>query len=159
VLLSASADSQPRLDIVRYRVLQALARRVGLRPLVPTLMKVLFGPAFLRDPDRAADREAWRQLIGEQSLGGALRAVDGVVERSGVRAELGQIKAPTLILVGDDDRAAPLRLGQRIQAGIQGSQLVVLATGHTSPVEQPAAVTDAIGRFLAAHAPQAPAPP
>ena len=43
VLLSASADPQPRLDVVRYRVLQALARRVGLRPLAPTLMRVLFG--------------------------------------------------------------------------------------------------------------------
>jgi pimeloyl-ACP methyl ester carboxylesterase len=153
VLVSASADSQPRLDVVRYRMLQAVARRVGLRPLVPTLMGVLFSKTFLRDPDRATERETWAQLIGAQSLAGALKAVDGVVERAGVRAELASITVPTLIVVGEQDPAAPLRLGRRIQAGIPGCELVTVAAGHTSPVERPDAVTAAIERFLAAHAP------
>jgi long-chain acyl-CoA synthetase len=151
VLVSASADAQPRIDTFRYRMMQMMARRVGLRPLVPTLMGVLFGRTFLRDPDRAIERETWRQMIGAQSLAGALHAVDGVLERQSMKIELGKITAPTLIVVGERDPAAPLRLGKRIQAGITRSQLVTVPAGHVSPVEQPEAVTAAIERFLSAN--------
>jgi pimeloyl-ACP methyl ester carboxylesterase len=156
VLISASADAQPRLDVIRYRMMQMMARRVGLRPLVPTIVNVMFGRTFLRDPDRATERETWRQAIGAQSLAGALHAIDGVLERASVRDELARITAPTLIVVGEHDQAAPLRLGRRIQAGIPGSELVTVAAGHTSPVEAPDAVTAAIERFLAVHAPTDP---
>jgi long-chain acyl-CoA synthetase len=149
VLLSASADAQPRLDVIRYRMMQTMARRVGLRPLVPTLMGVMFSRMFRRDPDRATERETWRQMIGAQSLAGALHAVDGVLERASVRDELARITAPTLIVVGEQDPSAPLRLGKGLQSGISGSELVTVSTGHTSPVEQPEAVTAAIERFLA----------
>jgi long-chain acyl-CoA synthetase len=149
VLLSASADPQPSLDVIRYRLLQALARRVGIRPLVPTLMGVLFSQAFMRDPGRSIERETWRQLTGQLSLAGALRAVDGVLGRSSVRDELAAIAVPTLIVVGEQDPAAPLRMGERIHAGTRGSQLLTVPAGHTSPVEQPDAVTAAIEHFLA----------
>jgi pimeloyl-ACP methyl ester carboxylesterase len=151
VLVSASADAQPRLDAVRYRMMQLMARKVGLRPLAPTLMGVLFSRTYLRDPDRATERETWRQMIGAQSLAGALRAVDGVLDRASVRDELARIMAPTLIVVGEEDPAAPLRLAKGIQAGISRSQLVTVPAGHVSPVEQPEAVTDVIERFLATN--------
>lgn len=151
ILISASADAQPRVDVVRYRMMQILARRVGLRPLVPTLMGVMFSGTFLRDPDRATERETWRQMIGAQSLAGALHAVDGVLARASVRDELARIIAPTLIVVGEQDAAAPLRMGKRLQSGIRRSELVTVPAGHASPVEQPAAVTTAIEQFLASN--------
>ena len=151
VLVSASADPQPRLDALRYRMMETMARRVGLRPLASTLMGTLFSRTFLRDPDRATEREAWRQMIGRQSLAGGLHAVDGVLGRASVRDELANITVPTLIVVGEQDSAAPLRLGKRIQAGIRGSELATVPAGHVSPVEQPEAVTALIERFLAAN--------
>ena len=153
VVLSASADPQPPLDIVRYRMLQTMARRFGIRPLVPSLMGTLFSKGFMRDPDRATERDAWRLAIGGQSLAGALRAVDGIIERAGVSDELARIHAPTLIVVGEHDASAPLRLGRRIQAGIKGSELVLVASGHTSPVERPEDITAFLTRFFAAQAP------
>jgi pimeloyl-ACP methyl ester carboxylesterase len=151
ILVSASADQQRRSQAIRYRLLQAVARWVGIRPLVPTLMNVMFGQTFMRDADRAVERETWRQLIGSQSLAGGLHAVDGVLERSGVHRDLAKITAPTLIIVGNEDAAAPLRLGKRINDAIAGSQLVTVPAGHTSPVEQPDAVTAAIEEFLATN--------
>jgi pimeloyl-ACP methyl ester carboxylesterase len=114
-------------------------------------MNVMFGQTFMRDADRAVERETWRQLIGSQSLAGGLHAVDGVLERSGVHRDLAKITAPTLIIVGNEDAAAPLRLGKRINDAIAGSQLVTVPAGHTSPVEQPDAVTAAIEEFLATN--------
>ena len=64
--------------------------------------------------------------------------------------ELEQIAAPTLVLVGDEDVATVPDKARRIQAGIAGSQLVVVPqAGHTSTIEQPAAVTAAIEEHLA----------
>jgi pimeloyl-ACP methyl ester carboxylesterase len=151
ILLSTSADPEGRSDVIRYRLLQAIARRFGIRPLVPKLMGVMFGQTFMRDPDRAVEREIWRRSIAAQDLAGGLLAVDGVLERSGVRGDLAKIMAPTLIVVGDQDATAPLRLGERIKDAIAGSQLVTVPAGHTSPVEQPDAVTAAIEQFLATN--------
>jgi pimeloyl-ACP methyl ester carboxylesterase len=151
VLVSATADPEARSDIIRYRLLQTVARGVGIRPLVPTLMGVMFGRTFMSDPDRAVERETWRHSIGSQNLAGGLHAVDGVLDRSGVHRDLAKITAPTLIVVGDEDAAAPLRMGKRINDAIAGSQLVTVPAGHTSPVEQPDAVTAAIEQFLATN--------
>jgi long-chain acyl-CoA synthetase len=150
VVVSASADRQPRLDVVRYRMLQAIARRVGLAPLAGSLMATLFGKAFREDPARAAERDAWRQDLATMSLRGALLAVDGVLGRAAVIDELPRIGAPTLVVVGEHDPAAPLRLGERIRAGIPGARLVTVPTGHTSPVERPELVTAAIEQHLSA---------
>jgi pimeloyl-ACP methyl ester carboxylesterase len=149
VVISGSADPQSRLDVFQYRALQALARRVGLRPLGGTLMGVMFSKEFMKDPERATERDAWRQMMSGMSLVGALHAVDGVVERAGVRAELGKIKVPTLIIVGENDKAAPRALGERIRDGISGSRLEMVPGGHASPVEQPQAVTALIQQFVA----------
>jgi hypothetical protein len=43
------------------------------------------------------------------------------------------------------------QLGERIRAGIRGSRLVTVPTGHTSPVERPDLVTAAIEEHLAAR--------
>jgi pimeloyl-ACP methyl ester carboxylesterase len=152
VVLSASADRQPRLDVVRYRLLQVMARRFGIPPLVGSLMKTLFGAEFRGDPARGAEREAWRQDIATLSLRGALLAVDGVLGREAVIDELPDIAAPTLVIVGAHDPAAPIQLGERIRAGIRGSRLVTVPTGHTSPVERPDLVTAAIEEHLASTA-------
>jgi len=151
-VLSCSADRQPRLDVVRYRLLQLMARRVGIAPLAGSLMATLFGKDFMADPSRAADREAWRQDISMLSLRGALLAVDGVIGRDAVIEELPAITAPTLVVVGTQDPAAPMKFGERIRVGIPGSRLVTVPTGHTSPVERPDLVTAALEEHLATAA-------
>ena len=77
------------------------------------------------------------------------RAVNGVVDRAGIHDELRRIAAPTLILVGDEDVATPRPKADRIAAAIAGSRLVTIPrAGHSSPVEEPEAVTAAIKQFL-----------
>ena len=54
-----------------------------------------------------------------------------------------------MILVGDEDVATPPALAERISDGIAGSRLVVIPrAGHSSTIEQPAAVNAAISTFL-----------
>lgn len=149
VLLAPSADPQPRRDVFRYRIMQAVARLAGMAPLARPLMKTLFGRSFLSDPDRTAEREEWRRRIATMSLPAALRAVDGVLSRRGVRDQLPCIKAPTLVITGDEDVAAPRLLAQRVLAGIPDARLVTMSgAGHVAPVERPDEVTASIEDFL-----------
>ena len=60
------------------------------------------------------------------------------------------IAVPTLVLVGDADAWSPVEQHRAIAAAVPGSELVVVERcGHMSPVEQPAAVTEALRRWLA----------
>ncbi len=69
--------------------------------------------------------------------------------REGVYDQLGQIAAPTLIIVGDQDVATVPAKAERMHARIRGSKLVVIpGAGHTSSVEEPAAVNAALEKFL-----------
>ncbi len=65
------------------------------------------------------------------------------------RADLAQVKIPTLILQCSDDIIAPTSVGDFIHAQIPGSSLVQLkATGHCPNLSAPAETADAIQAFL-----------
>ena len=61
-----------------------------------------------------------------------------------LRDRLGGIRAPAVIMVGEEDPATPPAMARALQAGIPGARLqVVAAAKHLLPVEQPAVVADA----------------
>ena len=147
-LLDTSADAEPAENVPRYRLLNALTRWLGIRWVVGRVMPIMFGRTFLSDPAKAADRAHWRaQLAGNRPS--IYRAVNGVVEREAVAPELGKIRCPTLVLVGEEDVATVPAKSERICALIAGAELVrIPGAGHSSSVEQPAAVTAALDAFL-----------
>ena len=149
-LLETSADPEPEASRRRYRRLNLIARWLGLGAVARPVMRIIFGNKFLADPARAAlGEQCRRELVANHRLG-ITRAVVGVIDRQGVDAELDRIAAPTLIVVGDQDLATPPAKAERIHARIAGSRLLVIpGAGHTSTIEEPAAVNAAIAGFLA----------
>src|SRR5262249_1083066 len=93
-----------RYAIARYRMAY-LPRSVGPRAVVGAVRKIMFGPRFLADPTRAAERERLRARLLAADCVGLCRATLGVVRRRGVAEEVGKIRAPTLVLVGKKDVA------------------------------------------------------
>ncbi|WP_420856543.1 alpha/beta fold hydrolase [Streptomyces mangrovisoli] len=66
-----------------------------------------------------------------------------------VRAELGRIGVPTLVLVGSEDAVAGPAEARTLVAGIPDARLAVVpGASHLVPVEQPAAVTDLLVRHF-----------
>ncbi len=58
---------------------------------------------------------------------------------------LGAIRAPTLVIAGDDDPAAPVDQAEAIRDGIPGARLVVIPqAAHLANVEQPGDFTRAV---------------
>jgi pimeloyl-ACP methyl ester carboxylesterase len=148
VLLDTSADPEPAENVPRYRLLNVVARWFGLRAVAGRVMPIMFGRTFLGDPARAEERTLWRtRLVGNAR--GIYRAVNGVIERAGVVDELARITCPTLVLVGEEDVATVPAKSERIRDLIAGATLVrIPEAGHSSSVEQPAAVTAALAAFL-----------
>ena len=72
-------------------------------------------------------------------------------------SRLKRVNRPTLIVSGLLDRACTPRAAEEMHAGIQGSELVILAdAAHMSYLEQPDAYFSAVRNFFARH-PLAPA--
>ncbi|MEV1331343.1 alpha/beta hydrolase [Micromonospora costi] len=68
-----------------------------------------------------------------------------------VRDRLGEIVAPTVVIVGAHDFICGVRWADQLHEGIKGSHLVVLAdSGHFGHVEQPAEFTAAVRELLRA---------
>jgi len=123
---------------------------IGLHPVAGRVMPTMFGQTFMRDPARAQQRAEWQARLAGNQRPGILNATRGVLDRVGVADQLDQIRTPTLIIVGDEDVATKPDRAQRMAERIPGARLVTIPhAGHTSTVEEPAAVTAAIEAFLA----------
>lgn len=153
-LLETSADAEDPAQSQRYRVLNAIARYVGLDPVADRVMPIMFGQTMLNDPSRRRERDYWRDrlLANGRTI---YRAVNGVLERDSVYHQLDKIRVPTLVIVGEEDRALPPPNSVRLHEAIEGSEFVrIPGAGHTSTIEQPELINAAMAAFLAKHTEQ-----
>ena len=111
-------------------------------------MKIMFGQKFLNDAGRKSLRDYWvSELLKNKRT--ITRAVVGVTTRKGVEEELANIKCPTLIIVGDQDVATVPDKARFIHSKIPQSKLVIIpGAGHSSSIEEPELVNEAIDGFL-----------
>jgi pimeloyl-ACP methyl ester carboxylesterase len=150
-ILDSAADAEPRANVPKYRAMAFFERHVGRGPLIAPVMRILFGAAFLRDPARAAERDAWRQHLLANDMSGAQRALGGVIDRRALEDDIGAITVPTLVASGEDDRAIVPARSRRTAERIPGARFVTLPrAGHSSSLEEPAAVTAALADFWSA---------
>jgi pimeloyl-ACP methyl ester carboxylesterase len=153
ILLETGADPETEENVTRYRRLNMALRLLGARLVAPKVMPLMFGRTFLADPSRSKIREEWQGRLGAIRRS-VHRAITGVVERKGIYDELGRIRLPTLVLVGEEDVATPPWMAERICAAIRGSRLVRIPhAGHSSTIENPDAIHAALDTFLAGLAP------
>lgn len=151
-LLDTSAGPEDPDKVKQYRLLAAIYRWVGMSPLEGRVKPLMFGPAFLADTSSKTAVDAWKQELRSVDRGGMKKAILGVTDRLPVFDELKSIRVPTLVVVGMDDVATPVAKAETIVAGIAGSSLKTVPNcGHSSTVEQPAALADLLEEFLGAQ--------
>jgi pimeloyl-ACP methyl ester carboxylesterase len=146
VLLSTTADAEPFK--LKYKTMNVIARLFGAGSVANSVMPALYGRSTLSDPTRFLERMAWKQrLVSNRRT--IWRAVNGVLERKSIHAQLRKIAAPTLVAVGDEDVATVPARAESIAAAIGGAKLVIIPrAGHGLTLEAPGAVTDLIAAFL-----------
>ena len=68
------------------------------------------------------------------------------------RKELADIKVPTLLIAGSEDKTAPPAVMEKMAGKIPGAEYVLLqGCGHLGPMDQPDAFNDALLFFLKHH--------
>jgi 3-oxoadipate enol-lactonase len=148
ILIETSADAEPLANVGRYRLLTRVVKLLGPRAVMGRVRPIMLGKAILTDPARRAEVARFSEIMARRK--DIWRAVNGVVDRAPVHGELGRIRAPALVVVGEEDVATVPERAERIAAAIRGAKLVRLPRGgHSSTVEEPAATTAAIEDFLA----------
>jgi pimeloyl-ACP methyl ester carboxylesterase len=149
-VLDSSADAEPQENYGRYKMLNFILRWFGPRPVVGSVMPIMFGQSFLQDPARKQLRDRWRRFLGQVADKKAMsKAVNGVITRDSVYGRLDQINVPTLILVGDEDTATVPAKSERMHKAIAGSELQIIPKGgHVSTIDAPEAVNAALSGFL-----------
>jgi pimeloyl-ACP methyl ester carboxylesterase len=147
ILIETASDAEPLENVGRYRMLARIVRLLGPRAVMSRVLPIMLGEAILTDPARRGEVQRFGQLMGSRR--DIWRAVNGVVDRAPIHGDLGRITAPALILAGDEDTAIRPERAERMAAGIRGAKVVrIPRAGHSSTVEEPAAVTAAIEAFL-----------
>jgi 3-oxoadipate enol-lactonase len=152
-LLNTAADHEPWINRPKYVVLGQLARALGFGPFVGEAMRSMFGAPFLTDPARAEEKAEMERRLAANELRGAIRSLMGVTFRRPVEKELHQIRCPTLVVIGERDAAIKPPRSRRMASLIAGAQVVEIPrAGHSSTIEEPAAVTAALEAFLSSLA-------
>ena len=151
ILLNTSAAAHARGKMPGHLALTAVGRVAGVSGglLASRVEQELYGPAFRTDPARAAQRAAWRERWAQADRAALAKTMLGIALRPGIQGELGDISVPALIIAGGADTSLPPAQSREMHALIPGSRLVELpGAGHSSPIEDPAAVTGAMTAFL-----------
>ncbi len=93
--------------------------------------------------------EAVRRLVTERVTALRVLRFAQAAKRDNIERRLGEIRVPTLIVWGKEDRITPLEVGERFHALIPGSQFWTLTNcGHSPMLEQPHAFNAIVREWL-----------
>lgn len=148
VLVDTWAFPHPDFLAMLRQRLEALATG-DLAAYAEAVIPQLYSPEFIRaNPKALADYRARATSLDPGTLRSSVQAcmVHDMLGR------LQTIKAPTLVLVGSEDRLLPPFHSEYLQRAIPGARLsVIKASGHFPHLERPREFFQAVTEFLASH--------
>ncbi|WP_329222303.1 4-carboxymuconolactone decarboxylase [Streptomyces sp. NBC_01485] len=129
-----------------FRQRGVIVRTNGLDPIARTSPDRWFTSGFAAA--QPAITEWAVQMVRTTDPGCYIAACEALAAFD-VRAEIGLVGVPTLVLVGSDDQVTGPAEARTLVAGIPDARLAVVpGASHLVPVEQPAAVTDLLVRHF-----------
>lgn len=138
--------------------LRPILRTPQMRRLGPLLVRRIqewgedFGRSAWHDPAKVTP-EIWAgytQPLKVENWDRALWEMTIASHPLGLEKRLGEIRAPTLVITGDDDRIVPTEQSVRLAGELPNASLVVIPNcGHVPQEECPEAFLEAVKNFLA----------
>jgi len=140
-----TADT-PEAKEKRMKAIESI-RESGVEKYAEESIKNLFAPtSFTAKPKEIATIKEMIVNTPEQSLSKTLLALS---RRKETCSKLHEIKIPTLILVGNEDKITPPAAAQLIHEKIQHSRLKIIEhAGHLANLENPAEFNSQLKKFL-----------
>jgi pimeloyl-ACP methyl ester carboxylesterase len=147
IILDSDAGTDGASKRLRYRALGLAARVFGIRPVLPAVLRQMFGRTTIASRPELVER--WRTRFLHVHVPSVLNGLGMLSGRDDVTGRLRQIAVPTLVIVGEEDRALPPAKSRAIAAGIPGARLVTVpGAGHLPCVERADLITDEMLAFL-----------
>jgi 3-oxoadipate enol-lactonase len=140
----ASFTPEKREEFVRLRKKPLVEDGKEPIDIAPTVARTLLGP-------KASEAHFQRLVDSMAALHKAsyIKTVEATTNYDKV-ANLPLIKAPTLLVFGNDDRLTPPKIGEQMASAIEDSELVVIDdAGHLVNIEQPQRFNGVVLDFLA----------
>ncbi len=149
-LVDTNADRETRHKLPAYRAMQIVSRAVGAG--VPLILKRL-DAIYLAERTRRERPEVVREFrdhVVRMDRESVRHCTDAVIfHRGDIRHRLGEIRVPTLVVVGAEDVPTPVSRSRDIADRIPGATLVTIpGAGHLSALDQPERVTEELLRFF-----------
>ncbi|MCZ4281960.1 alpha/beta hydrolase [Kiloniella laminariae] len=146
----ALIDTKARADSAeqqrRRRGLLALADKGRFKGVTPHLMPLLIHPDRMTDESLTGPIYQMAEEVGQEAF---VRQQTAILKRESHLDVLGNIKCPTQIICGRQDLITPLDCAEEIQAGITGSELLVVEScGHLANLEAPDLVNKTLKNWL-----------
>lgn len=148
VLMDTSAERDSTITLYQNYLLLWVVKYIGWSPAIHQVLALMFHSTFLKDQNRTAEKNKWKNIVTNQDLKGMVPFGRGIFARKNVLDKLPSIKIPTLVMVGEFDKATPPAFSKRMAEKINNSTLVTIpGTGHSCAIEQPQLVADAMLDF------------
>ena len=153
-LILAATSACPAVEAPRSMYIGSRLQKLadlGIDAETRTSMMVpwVLTPKFFEDPVNVKMVVKLTQAVTrQQTIKGLAGQIDAGLSHD-TRKDLGEIKAPTLVLVAKEDLILPVQLSEGLAAAIPGAELKVLPrVGHLSFYEEPDLFNQAVMEFV-----------
>jgi len=129
-----------------FRNMAAASKAKGLATIIDVAMRRLFAPEFqAQHPELMADRRAAFLKTDED----VFRAACGQLAELDLRSEVGKVKVPALVVVGEHDEATPPPMSHELAALLPDARLKIIAgCAHVPQLQAPKVFLETIADFL-----------
>ncbi len=129
----------------RRKGLISMANIGKFKGVTPKLIPMLIDESRLDDEDLTGTIMAMAERVGKEAF---VNQQNAILSRKDSRADLKNIKVPTLVIGGENDQITPPEKAEEMAESIPKAKLVIYqGCGHLSPLEFP----DEVNRELKEH--------
>jgi 3-oxoadipate enol-lactonase len=146
LVLNGALAGSPPLGVQRGPWVDEIVKRIEARG-IRAYMEELVPNFFSRSPDPSLVKQATEEArkLAQHAAIAYCRAVT----RLDIRERLGEIRVPTLLIVGAEDGRTPVEESERMNRAIPDAWLkIVKGAGHLANVEKPAEFNRAVLSFI-----------
>ncbi|MBI3089400.1 MAG: alpha/beta fold hydrolase [Candidatus Tectomicrobia bacterium] len=150
VLIGTWASADPMFHKYHHETIAMLDDPANMEAYARRRIPIIFSPGFLERNPQVVDSEVARGMAADRK---ALQLTSEAFLHYDIVDQISAIKAPTMVLVGSEDRLDPPHLSLEIYERIPGSEYVeILGSGHLPSMEQPEEFDRIVLTWLRRHA-------
>lgn len=152
VLMDTYLGSEPTETHAHHFGMLHTIEQIGTvpAPMQEEIVPFFFSPATIQQAPKMINR--FKLDLSSFEVGqvpGIVSIGHGIFSRTSQLHRLPELTAPTMIIVGADDKSRPAHAAQQMADSIPDATLKIIANaGHVSNLEQPGQVTPLLAEFL-----------